>query len=197
VQRKNPDGLIAAFAQAFGTAKDEAQLVLKSINAHRHPEKAAELRCLTENLNVIWIDEHLEGSRMKQLFATADCYVSLHRSEGLGLGLARAMSYGKPIIATGYSGNMDFTTATNSLLVRYELVELDRDCGVYEKGSFWAEPDIAHAAELMRRVYANREEAAQLGQRAQADLRELMNPATALAQMQQRLGEIDGRLKSL
>lgn len=197
VHRKNPDGLIAAFARAFGRSKNGPRLILKSINAHRHPEKAAELQRLTENLNIVWLDEHLANSRMKQLFATADCYVSLHRSEGLGLGMARAMSYGKPVIATGYSGNMDFTTPANSLLVRHELVELDRDHGVYEKGNFWAEPDLAHAAECMRWVWANRAEAAQMGLRAQADLRETMNPATVLAPMRQRLGEIDVRLKSL
>ena len=186
-----------AFARAVGRSKNGPRLILKSINAHRHPEKAAELQRLTENLNIVWLDEHLANSRMKQLFATADCYVSLHRSEGLGLGMARAMSYGKPVIATGYSGNMDFTTPANSLLVRHELVELDRDHGVYEKGNFWAEPDLAHAAECMRWVWANRAEAAQMGLRAQADLRETMNPATVLAPMRQRLGEIDVRLKSL
>jgi glycosyltransferase involved in cell wall biosynthesis len=195
VQRKNPAGLIAAFARAFGPAKSGAQLILKSINARHHPEKAAELRRLTENLNIIWLDEHLDASRMKQLFATADCYISLHRSEGLGLGLARAMSYGKPVIATCYSGNLDFTTAGNSLLVRHELVELEQDYGVYEKGNLWAEPDLDHAAELMRRVYENREEARLLGQRARADLQQIMNPAKALAVMRQRLGAIDARLK--
>jgi len=197
VQRKNPDGLIAAFKKAFGTGKDDACLILKSINAHRHPEQAERLKRATEDLNVLWINEHLDGPRMKRLFATADCYVSLHRSEGLGLGMAQAMSFGKPVIATGYSGNMDFTTPANSLLVRYQLAELDRDHGVYEKGNFWAEPDTDHAAEHMRQVFENREEAMRLGERARADLQHTMNPAGALEQIRRRLGEIDARFKSL
>ncbi|MEI6494343.1 MAG: hypothetical protein WCO94_17490, partial [Verrucomicrobiota bacterium] len=99
VERKNPAGLIAAFSKAFGGGKENAVLILKSINARHYPALAAELQRVTANLNVRWINEHLDGPRMKQLFATADCYVSLHRSEGLGLGMARAMSFGKPVIA--------------------------------------------------------------------------------------------------
>ena len=117
LKRKNPDGLITAFKKAFDPKKDDAILVLKSINAHRYPELAEELKRLAEGCNVIWINEHLDGPRMRQLFATADCYVSLHRSEGLGLGMAQAMGCGKPVIATAYSGNLDFTTPENSLLV--------------------------------------------------------------------------------
>jgi len=197
VQRKNPDALIAAFKKAFGAGKDDVCLILKTINAHRHVEQAESLRRATQGLNVIWISEHLDGLGMKQLFATADCYVSLHRSEGLGLGMAQAMSLGKPVIATGYSGNMDFTTPTNSLLVRYQLAELEQDHGVYEKGNFWAEPDTDQAAEHMRWVFENREESRQLGERARADLHQTMSPTTALAHMRRRLGEIDARFKSL
>ena len=197
VERKNPRGLIEAFGKAFDAKKEPACLILKTINSRHYPEAAGELRRLAEGLNIIWINEHLDGARMKQLFATADCYVSLHRSEGLGLGMARAMSYGKPVIATGYSGNLDFTTPENSLLVRYRLAELDQDHGVYEKGNFWAEPDTDHAAGQMRWVFENPGEAARLGQLANADLQKIMNPAATFGQIRRRLGEIDARFKSL
>ena len=197
LKRKNPDGLIAAFRKAFDPAKDDAWLVLKSINAERYPQLAEELKRSTDGLNVIWINEHLDGPRMKQLFATVDCFVSLHRSEGLGLGMAQAMAFGKPVIATGYSGNMDFTTPKNSLLVNYKLTELDWDYGVYEKGNFWAEPDVDHAAEQMRWIFNNREAGRELGRRAKTDMQKIMSPETALRQMRQRLGEIDPRFKSL
>ncbi len=196
VQRKNPEGLITAFRKAFGKGND-VLLILKSINAEHHPESARELKRLSESLNVRWINEHLEAGAMKQLFATSDCYVSLHRSEGLGLGMARAMSYGKPVIATGYSGNLDFTTPENSLLVRHRVVELDQDYGVYEKGNCWAEPDIDHAAEQMRWVFEHPEEARALGQKARTDLQKFMNPANALDRMRQRLNAIDIRFNSL
>ena len=196
LRRKNPDGLIAAFKQAFDPEKDDAVLVMKSINAHRYPELAGELRRLATGLNVVWINEHMDAPRMKQLFATADCYVSLHRSEGLGLGMAQAMGCGKPVIATGYSGNLDFTTPENSLPVKYTPTELDRNYGVYEKGNFWAEPDTGHAAEQMRWAFDNREAGRKLGAKGQADIRRIMNPESAFKQMQTRLGEIDARLKS-
>ncbi|MGB8355706.1 MAG: glycosyltransferase [Chthoniobacteraceae bacterium] len=197
LKRKNPDGLIRAFKKAFDPKKDDAFLVMKSINAHLYPDLAAELKRSTEGLNVIWINEHLDGPRMKQLFASADCFVSLHRSEGLGLGMAQVMSYGKPVIATGYSGNMDFTRPDNSLLVNYTLTELDRDYGVYEKGNFWAEPDTDHAAEQMQWVYNNREAARELGERAKATMKKIMSPETSLQQLRARLCEIDPRFKSL
>lgn len=196
LKRKNPDGLIAAFRRAFDPQKDNALLVLKSINAHCYPGPAEELKRSTGGLNVHWINEHLDGSRMRSLIATADCYVSLHRSEGLGLGMAQAMGYGKPVIATGYSGNMDFMTVENSLPVRYRLAELDRDYGVFEKGNFWAEPDLDHAAELMRRVYEHRDEAARLGLRAREEMQKVMNPDTTRRQMLARLCEIDPRIKT-
>ena len=197
LKRKNPDGLIAAFKKAFDPKKDDAVLVMKSINAHRYPELAEELKRSAAGLNVVWINEHLDASRMKQLFATVDCFVSLHRSEGLGLGMAQAMGYGKPVIATGYSGNLDFTTPDNSLLVNYTLVELDRDYGVYEKGNFWAEPDTGHAAEQMRRLFENREMGRQLGARGRSDIQRIMDPDTAFKQMMARLREIDPRIKPI
>jgi glycosyltransferase involved in cell wall biosynthesis len=196
VERKNPEGLISAFRKAFSEGRTRARLVLKSINSHRHPERAAALKQLASGLNIVWVDEHLDGARMKTLFATTDCYISLHRSEGLGLGMARAMSYGKPVIATGYSGNLDFTTPENSLLVSFALTELPQDYGVYEKGNFWAEPDTDHAAALMRQVFENPEEARQMGLRGQADLARTMDPQSVLERITQRLGEIDPRLRA-
>lgn len=196
LHRKNPAGLIAAFQNAFEGRKTKTRLILKSINAHHHPEAAAQLRESITDSRILWFDQHLDGHKMKQLFATADCYISLHRSEGLGLGMARSMAYGKPVIATGYSGNMDFTTPENSLLVRYELTELKQSYGVYEKGNFWAEPDLNHAIELMRWVQENPQAAKRLGERAQSEVRASLNPTRAMTKLSQRLSEIDPRLRS-
>ncbi len=196
IERKNPEGLIKAFRSAFTPGEDRAVLILKSINSHHYPEKLAGLMQETRGLRVQWINEHLDGSRMLRLFSTADCYVSLHRSEGLGLGMARAMSFGKPVIATGYSGNLDFTTPETSLLVRYQLAEIQQDHGVYERGNMWAEPDTEHAAELMRWAYEHPIEAKQLGLQAQAGLRMIMSPESVLTRVRQRLIRIDERFQS-
>ena len=86
--------------------------------------------------------------------AACDCYVSLHRSEGFGLTMAEAMAIGKPVIATGYSGNLDFMNAENSYLVDYELGRVGPDCEIYPpEGDVGASPSVEHAAELMREVH--------------------------------------------
>ena len=191
--RKNPLGLLDAFGQAFRRGEN-VLLILKSINSRHVPEDRAQIaqavaELKSKGLNVVWIEEHLTGAQMQTLFACADCYVSLHRAEGLGLGMAQAMAQGKPVVATGYSGSMEYMTAENSLLVAYKRVELAADYGaghqppVYEKGNIWAEPNSAHAAEQMRWVYLHPEEAARIGERAQQDIRNTLNPAKTQAEI--------------
>jgi glycosyltransferase involved in cell wall biosynthesis len=94
-----------------------------------------------------------------------DCYVSLHRSEGFGLTLAAAMAHGKPVIATGYSGNLAFMDAANSMLVPYELVPVGPGNDPYPADARWAAPDIDAAAELMRRVRREPAHAREMGAR--------------------------------
>jgi glycosyltransferase involved in cell wall biosynthesis len=146
------------------------------------------------NLNVKILSRHLSDQEYLSILAACDCYVSLHRSEGLGLPMAEAMYLAKPVIATAYGGNSDFMNANNSLPLRYELVELDKDYGPYEKGNVWAEPDVAQAAELMRWVYENRELAKRIGQRAAIDIRESMNPTKASHEIRTRLEQVYSKL---
>ena len=94
------------------------------------------------------------------MMAACDCYVSLHRSEGLGLTMAEAMALGKPVVATGWSGNLEFMSDETAYLVRYEMTRLERAHGPYPAGAEWADPDLDHAAELMRGVFDEREAAA-------------------------------------
>ncbi len=188
-QRKNPLGVLQAFRRASGVG-DHAVLVLKSINASAHPEERFALARAADGLNVIFIDDHLNRTELAGLFASADCYVSLHRSEGLGLGMAQAMSLGQPVIATGYSGNLEFMTPENSLLVDYRMIELDETCGPYERGCRWADPDVDQAAELMHWVYSHREEAARIGERARHDVRTTLDPARCIAAIRERVAEI-------
>ena len=193
--RKNPLGVIAAFRKAF-TSGEKAVLVLKSIHSDQDDMGRALIRKAIEGLNVIWIEEHLTGVQLRALFASADCYVSLHRSEGLGLGMAQAMSIGKPVIATAYSGNLEFMNADNSLLVNYVPVELTEDYGpgsnpnIYEQGNVWAEPDTEHAAHRMRTVYLHPDESAQVGARACRDIRETFNPARTQSEILARVRQI-------
>ena len=188
--RKNPAGVIDAFQRAF-KIDDKAVLVLKSINWEHDREGRAALGRRAEGANVVFLDPHLPGAEVNALFASADSYVSLHRSEGLGLGMAQAMYLGKPVIGTGYSGNLEFMNAENSLLVNFSMTELEEDSGPYERGTHWAAPDVAHAASLMRWVYENRAASQALGARAAQDIRRILDPQKTAREILQRVQELE------
>src|SRR5213075_2525779 len=95
---------------------------------------------------------YVSTDELRGLISSCDAYVSLHRSEGIGLTIADAMGLGKPVIATGWSGNTDFMDVSNAFPVGYRLVELEENVGPYQAGEVWAEPSVEHAADLMRFV---------------------------------------------
>jgi glycosyltransferase involved in cell wall biosynthesis len=165
MERKNPLGLVEAFCRAFGSGEGPT-LVIKTINGERKPPALNKLRnAASDRSDIRIVDGYVAPEERDALMAACDCYVSLHRSEGLGLTMAEAMSLGKPVIATGYSGNLAFMDADNSYLVRYTLGTVPEGCDPYPQGVEWAEPDLDHAAELMRRVYERPDEAGVLGER--------------------------------
>ena len=108
--------------------------------------------------------------------AACDAYVSLRRAEGLGLHMAEAMALGKPVVATGYSGNLEFMDETNSWLVPYDLVAVPDGCDPYPTNAVWAEPDIDVAAHIMREIVADTHAAQLRGERAAADIATLHSP---------------------
>jgi glycosyltransferase involved in cell wall biosynthesis len=170
--RKNPAAVVAAFRRAFGDRPD-VRLLVKTVHADSRPASAELLRRAAEGAaNVTLLDGVLDRAGMWALMASCDAVVAMHRSEGFGFPLYEAAALGKPVIATGWSGNTDFLSATNSLPVRYGFVESSAvgGDGIYPPGSKWAEPDVAHAAELMARLVADREAAAELGRRAAEDV---------------------------
>lgn len=187
VARKNPLGAAEAFRRAFAPEEPVA-LLIKVSHAGAHPEK---LRELAESLhgfpNVYLTDRMLTRTRVNGLLSACDAVVSLHRAEGFGLILAEAMDLGKPVVATGWSGNMDFMTPSNSCPVGFELVPLERSYGSYEAGQLWAEPDLDHAAQQMRRLVEEPRWREDVGQRAQATIRSNFSPAAAGQRYRQRL----------
>jgi glycosyltransferase involved in cell wall biosynthesis len=189
-ERKNPLGLVEAFRRAFEPGEGPV-LVIKSINGEK---KAAELqnlrRAASDRPDIRIVDRYLLPPEKDALTQFCDCYVSLHRSEGLGLTMAEAMSLGKPVIATGYSGNLTFMNGDNSYLVRHRLTVTPPGCDPYPPGIEWAEPDLDHAAELMRRVYERPDEALEVGERARRDLQEHHSVDQAAAFIRHRLDEI-------
>ncbi len=179
--RKNPLAVVEAFLKAF-QPNEPVRLVLKCINGDNDPENFGLLQDSITDSRITLINQYLSRDETNGLLSVCDCYVSLHRSEGFGLTLAEAMFLEKPVIATGWSGNMDFMTVNNSYPVEYEFTQLQQDYGHYKQGQFWAEPNIAHAAQLMRQVYSQPAEAKKKAQRAAVDIR-LTNSPQAVAQI--------------
>jgi GT2 family glycosyltransferase len=161
-QRKNPYGAILAFKTAFAADDKRVQLVIKINNADE-----ASLRVLQSHIgahkNILLIGQHLDRSGIDSLINCVDCYVSLHHSEGFGLGPAEAMALGKATILTNWSGNLEYMRRDNCLAVDYQLKVLGRDYGPYEAHQHWAVPDIDHAAKHMRTLASNPDLAKTIG----------------------------------
>lgn len=195
--RKNPWGVIDAYREAFTRAerRSEVQLVIKTINLQNHPEGQNRLEEETASIGGLVINEELTEQQMASLVGCCDVYVSLHRSEGFGLGMAEAMYFGRPVIATGYSGNMEFTTHANSCLIGYslrpiELGELRFNAlseYVYRPGSLWADPDVGQAAKWMRLLYEDPQLRAKIGDEGKKFVRSELSALAVGTRMRERL----------
>ncbi len=186
-ERKNPLATIDAFGRAFAPGSG-AVLIIKTVNDEHDPTAHERVHAAAAaHPDVYVIEERLSASERDSLLNAADCYVSLHRAEGFGYTLAESMWAGKPVIATGYSGNVDYMTPANSYLVDYRLVPIGPGHDPYPGGGVWAEPDLDHAAALMREVFDDPAEGARRGQLAAADIRSGHSPQVAGRFMVERL----------
>jgi glycosyltransferase involved in cell wall biosynthesis len=192
VQRKNPVGLIEAFKLAFAPGEGP-QLLIKTINAPLRPLAEEEVLWAAHGRpDIHVIDRSLSPQELGSVMAACDCYVSLHRAEGFGLTMAEAMAIGKPVIATGYSGNVDFMNSENSYLIDYAMGRVGAECEIYPPEGEWADPSVEHAAELMRRVRSDPEGARRRGARAAEDIAQKLSPHATGEAMRSRLEELAG-----
>lgn len=190
-ERKNPAGLLRAFARVARESPRPVHLLLKVNHLHEEPGLEKRLAELATGLPVTLFAEPLSRSGMNALTAGCDAYVSLHRSEGLGLPLIEAMYLGKPVIATGYGGVTDFLDEETGWVVRHGMTALESAQGPYPAGAVWAEPDVEHAAELMLEL-ANAEPGSTAGriEAARRRVSEIYAPAAAGARMRRELDRI-------
>lgn len=189
--RKNPLAVVEAYTAAFN-AEDGAALVLKCINSGGDPANhQLLLNAIADRPDIVVIDQYLDASDRDRLIASCDCYVSLHRSEGLGLTLAEALFHGRPVIATGYSGSLELTDPQTSLLVDYKLVPIGPGSAPYPADGRWAEPNVEQATRLMRDVFERPAWAASMARQAARDLRERYSPEVCGAAMRDRLAAIE------
>lgn len=191
ITRKNPLGAVEAFRRAFPEPSAVA-LLIKAGQSERHRERFADLQERLRGIpNVYLTNQMLSRPRVNGLVAACDAVVSLHRSEGFGLIPAEAMSRGKPVLATGWSGNTDFMNADNSCLVDYELVTIDtNDAQPFGAGQQWAEPNLDHAARLMRRVVEDSDYRKQVGERARHTIQTQFSAKAAGLRYVARLNEL-------
>ncbi len=194
-KRKNPVGTVEAYSQAFGSNPDGVSFLLKISSSHLRPDIMEVIgRHCDQNASIILRESSVERQKFNALVDCCDCYVSLHRAEGFGLCIAEAMYFGKPAIATGWSGNMAFMNAHNSFPVRFTVEELQVNAPPYRKGSRLAEPDLSHAAELMGQVGENPNLADRIGKEGQKEIRtRFSHPATGML-MSARLDAIARKL---
>ena len=165
--RKNLDGAFRAFHDAFAddpTVRLSVRLghcTGKDLTAKRFAQQC------TGPPNVQLVTNVTDDAAENRFLASADAILSLHRSEGFGLVLAKAMRLGRPVIATGWSGNMEFMTPDNACIVGFERIAVHDPQDIYpETGQFWAEPDHDEAVSWLRRLRSEPELRRSIGEAA-------------------------------
>ncbi|HEV7507649.1 MAG TPA: glycosyltransferase [Thermoanaerobaculia bacterium] len=189
-ERKNPFGLLAAFTQVARESRRPVHLLMKVNHAELEPGFIAELRSRCAGLPVTLLTGTLSRGQLDGLTAACDAYISLHRSEGLGLPLIEAMYLGKPVIATGYGGVTDFLDEETGFVVRHGMTALERPQGPYPEGAVWAEPDADHAASLMLALAEAPEAAAPKIAAARQRVLDLYGPEAAARRFRCELARI-------
>ena len=173
--RKNPDAVLEAVERLAARRPDaDIHCVIKSRGGQDMGEAQAALEtrlaALGPRAQALYGD--LSDNEIKNLVRVSDVFVSLHRSEGFGRGMAEAMAMGRPAIATGYSGNLDFMPPGTGLLVDYELVPVAPGAYPHSEGQVWAEASAEHASRLIEQLLDDPAEARAMGARAKAFMAE-------------------------
>ncbi len=193
IERKNPEGIVASFRQMrqrHGSAR-RAALVIKTMNGNFAKDReAAFLELVGDDPDVILISGVLSRADNLSLMTCCDCVISLHRCEGLGLVVAEAMALGVPVIATDYAATTDLLSPATGYPVGYRLVPVKKGEYPFGEGQKWADPDIGHAAWLMRHVMNHPEEAQQKAVAAQQFIQANYNAETVLQRQMKRFAEL-------
>lgn len=174
ISRKNPGAVIEAFRRLIANRPSaHARLVIKVGGGDHNPAALEALRVELSDLHdrVQLMTRPMTDNEVKNLVRSCDCFISLHRSEGYGRGLAEAMFLGKPVIATAYSGNMDFVSSDIALLVPYDLVPVADGAYPHWQDQVWANPDVEHASKYMIKLIDDPAHGHEIGARASHHIR--------------------------
>lgn len=187
--RKNPAAVIQAFQQAFPKGNEKVCLLIKSSHGEAYPQQLKALvKLAAKDGRILIRDGVLNSEHLKSLQRCCDVYVSLHSAEGFGLAMAECMAIGKAVIATAWSGNMEYMTNECACLVTYQLVDVPPDAyPLAQKGAQWAMPDIKAAAAWMSRLAERPQLAREIGEHAAAQVKRVLAPERVAEQIMCRL----------
>jgi len=181
-ERKLPIALLKAYYHAFNE-KHNVALVLKTYLNMGNPQDKQTIIEMIQRIKstmlldsypkVILVSDLLSEDEIIGLHARGNCYVSLDRGEGFGLGPFEAGASGNPIIVTGFGGVTEYAKEDNSSLVDYQLTPVFGMGGNpwYRGDQLWAEPDVLCGANSMSWAYHNQEAIADEGLQLQEDIR--------------------------
>ncbi len=189
--RKNPHAALRAFQSAFPSPQRANTILIMKSHGPVHTEEAKRFFSEVASAEgVVSLHSVMAPTELDDLYTAADVFLSLHRSEGFGLSLARSMAEGKPVVATNWSGNVDFMSGENSVLIDYTLSDVPEGNYPYAEGQHWAQPNIEHAAEKLHWLMAKKERREQLGQAAAQSAVQQLSPSRVGWMARQRLGEV-------
>jgi glycosyltransferase involved in cell wall biosynthesis len=196
IERKNPLATALAFQKAF-TGGEKVELVIKTSNVNpQHWSNAQQqwerlVRAVEGDRRVRLVTQRYTNDEMDALLRDADCIVSLHRSEGFGYLMSDAMALSVPVIATDYSGNVDFSDETTAFPVAYRLIPVPEGAARWhlDRGE-WADADVDAAARRMREVYEDRDAAQAKAARARDSIAAAFSMETFRAALARRVHAI-------
>ncbi len=190
--RKNPWAGIEAFRRLARARPSRARLVIKLNHSAHDPSVLEKITRETADLRdrVTIIDATLTDNEIKNLIRCCDCLLSLHRSEGFGRGPAEAMFFGKPAVATGWSGNMEYMNSGVSFPVAYQLIPVTEGEFPHGGNQVWADPNVEHAAQILTRLVDDPALGAAVGNRAREHMRRNFSDAVLGQRYRARLGAI-------
>ncbi len=202
IDRKNPEALLRVFEKVIRSRPyTRFTIVIKVHNTLATTKSAQDYQDFLNRVydsaisnSVVTIDKVFSENEMSNLVRCCDCFVSLHRSEGFGLGMAEAMFLGKPVVATGYSGNLDFMNEENSCLVDFELIPVIEEQYPFAAGQVWAEPDLDQASWYIQKLLDEPEFGRQLGRLASRHIRTNFSYLAMGLRYKQRLDELQKAL---
>jgi glycosyltransferase involved in cell wall biosynthesis len=193
LSRKNPLAGVRAFKEAFGATSPGVGLVIKAMNVRDDDPVWREVLALAAHDSRIHVvSERLSRQDTIDFMACCDAYISLHRSEGFGRVIAEAMALGQPVVATNFSGNVDFCEPDTAFLVDGELVPLRPGDYLFSEGQYWCDPDVSIAAQQLKRMIDDAPLRQRIAEAGHARIRRDYSVEAVARAYQRRLAEISG-----